>query len=135
MACTPASSWRTVPDPSGRVLAFSESSDQSSSNVFTTDQPSWHSTHTRSHARPWTGQDGRVPRSIADLDWPVTTERLTLRPAEQRDALPTYAFRTQDAVAHWLTNHPLDPDEWESGFGERSDHTLVVQKDGVVIGD
>ncbi len=47
-----------------------------------------------------------VSRSIADLAWPVTTERLTLRPAEQRDALPTFAFRSRPEVAQWLTNLP-----------------------------
>src|SRR5690606_1510116 len=35
MACTPASSWATVPDPSGRVRAFSLSSRHRSSKVFT----------------------------------------------------------------------------------------------------
>jgi RimJ/RimL family protein N-acetyltransferase len=76
-----------------------------------------------------------VSRTITDLDWPVTTERLTLRPAEQRDALPTYAFRSDATVAHWLTNLPDDPAAWEEGFGERIAHTLIVEKDGKVIGD
>src|SRR5918995_5225395 len=35
IACTPASSWATVPDPSGRSLAFAASSANSASNVFT----------------------------------------------------------------------------------------------------
>jgi RimJ/RimL family protein N-acetyltransferase len=76
-----------------------------------------------------------VPRSLADLDWPVTTERLTLRPAEQRDAVPTFAFRTLPEVAEWLTSHATDRDAWAEGFGERLGDTLVVEKDGVVIGD
>ena len=76
-----------------------------------------------------------MPRSIADLTWPKTTERLTLRPAEQRDALPTFAIRSQPEVAHWLTNLPQDPAAWEEGFGERLASTLIVEKDGVVIGD
>jgi len=76
-----------------------------------------------------------VPRSIADLTWPKTTERLSLRPAEQRDARPTFAFRTLPEISHWLTNHPQDLHEWESGFAERSGSTLIVEKDGVVIGD
>jgi RimJ/RimL family protein N-acetyltransferase len=76
-----------------------------------------------------------VSRSIADLDWPVTTERLTLRPAEQRDALPTYAFRSDATVAHWLTNFPQDPEAWKEGFGDRIPNTLIVEKGGAVIGD
>lgn len=76
-----------------------------------------------------------MPPSIADLTWPKTTQRLSLRPAEQRDALPTYAIRSQPAVAHWLTNLPQDPAAWEEGYADRVAHTLVVEKDGVLIGD
>ncbi len=68
-------------------------------------------------------------------DLAETTERLSLRPAELRDALPTFAFRSLPEVAQWLTNLPTDPTAWEEGFGERLASTLVVEKDGVVIGD
>ncbi len=78
---------------------------------------------------------GLVPRTIADLDWPVRTDRLTIRPAEQRDALPTFAFRSLPEVARWMTAHPTDPEAWAEGFGERLADTLVVEKDGAVIGD
>jgi RimJ/RimL family protein N-acetyltransferase len=74
-------------------------------------------------------------RSIADLDWPVRTERLSLRPAEQRDALPTFAFRRLPEVSRWMTSHATDPDAWEAGFGERLADTLVIERGGVVIGD
>ena len=76
-----------------------------------------------------------MPRNIADLSWPKTTERLTLRPAEPRDALPTFAFRSRPEIAQWLTNLPQDPDAWQEGFGERASDTLIVEKDGGVIGD
>ena len=57
-----------------------------------------------------------MTRSIADLDWPVRTERLSLRPAEQRDALPTFAFRSLPEVAHWMTNHATGPDGLGGGL-------------------
>jgi RimJ/RimL family protein N-acetyltransferase len=76
-----------------------------------------------------------VPPTSADVDWPVRTERLLLRPAEQRDALPTFAFRTLPVVSQWLTHVPQDPGAWEAGFGDRLEHTLVVERDGVVVGD
>jgi RimJ/RimL family protein N-acetyltransferase len=76
-----------------------------------------------------------VPRSVADLDWPVRTDRLLIRPAEQRDAASTFAFRSRPEVARWLTSHPTDLEEWEAGFEKRLHDTLVVEKDGVVIGD
>ena len=76
-----------------------------------------------------------MPRTIADLDWPVRTERLTLRPAEQRDALPTFAFRSLPEVSEWMTAHSTDPEAWEAKFGERMADTLIIEKDGIVIGD
>jgi RimJ/RimL family protein N-acetyltransferase len=76
-----------------------------------------------------------VPPSIADLTWPKTTERLTIRPAEPRDALATFAIRSQEEIARWLTNFPEDRDAWVAGFADRTDHTLIVEKDGAVIGD
>jgi RimJ/RimL family protein N-acetyltransferase len=76
-----------------------------------------------------------MPRSLTDLAWPATTDRLSLRPAEQRDAAATFAFRTRPEVAHWLTGRPIDLPIWEAGFGERLDDTLVVELDGLVIGD
>jgi RimJ/RimL family protein N-acetyltransferase len=76
-----------------------------------------------------------VARTIKDLQWPVHTERLTIRPAEQRDAAPTFAFRRLPEVAHWMTSLPTDPQAWEDGFDERLADTLIVEKDGVVIGD
>ena len=73
--------------------------------------------------------------SIADLTWPVRTERLSLRPAEQRDALPTFAFRTLPEVSEWMTAHATDPEAWEAKFGDRMADTLIIEKDGTVIGD
>jgi RimJ/RimL family protein N-acetyltransferase len=73
--------------------------------------------------------------ALSDLSWPVRTERLLLRPAEPRDAAPTFAFRTLPEVSRWLTAHPTDLGAWEAGFGERLADTLVVERDGVVIGD
>ena len=54
-----------------------------------------------------------VPRDLADLDWPVLTQRLSIRPAVAADAPAMYAYRGQEAVAHWL----------------------VVERDGELIGD
>ena len=76
-----------------------------------------------------------MTRGITDLDWPVRTERLSLRPAEPRDALPTFAFRSLPDVSHWMTTQVADPAVWTAGFDERLPDTLVIEKDGVVIGD
>ena len=76
-----------------------------------------------------------MPRSIADLTWPKTTERLTLRPARADDTAAMFGYRSQPAVAHWLTTFPADREEWEPHFTERMDSQLVVERDGVLIGD
>jgi RimJ/RimL family protein N-acetyltransferase len=76
-----------------------------------------------------------VPRSLSDLTWPKSTARLSLRPAEQRDALPTFAFRQLPEVTQWMTLHVTDPDAWEGEFSARLAHTLIIEKDGEVIGD
>jgi RimJ/RimL family protein N-acetyltransferase len=76
-----------------------------------------------------------VPRSLADLTWPKTTERLTLRPAGADDTGAMFGYRSQPSVAQWLTTFPDDRDAWERHFKERLDSQLVVEKDGVLIGD
>jgi len=76
-----------------------------------------------------------VTRGITDLDWPKTTERLSIRPAEPRDAAATYAFRALPEVAEWITSKVTDPSAWEAGYGERLADTLVIERDGTVIGD
>ena len=76
-----------------------------------------------------------MTRSIADLDWPVRTERLALRPAEQGDALTVFAFRTLPEVSRWITSHATDPEAWQAGYGDRLADTLIVELDGLVIGD
>src|SRR6478672_7336419 len=78
IAWTPASSWATVPDPWGRSRAFSLSSAQSSSNVFTVDQPtvcldpSCPRVQQRRPGVTWptraTGRDGSRSALVAALD-------------------------------------------------------------------
>lgn len=65
----------------------------------------------------------------------MRTERLSIRPAEPRDALPTYAFRSLPEVAEWIAALPTDAAAWEAGFGDRLAETLVVERDGEVVGD
>ena len=76
-----------------------------------------------------------VPRDLADLDWPVLTQRLSIRPAVAADAAAMYAYRGQQVVAHWLTTWPRNLQEWERHLAVRMDHQLVVERDGALIGD
>ncbi len=76
-----------------------------------------------------------MPPDLADLDWPVQTPRLSIRPAVAADAAAMYAYRGQQDVAHWLTTWPRDASQWERHLATRLGSQLVVERDGVLIGD
>ena len=49
-----------------------------------------------------------MPRTLADLVWPVTTERLSVRPATADDIPVMFGYRSQEPVARWMTAMPAD---------------------------
>jgi RimJ/RimL family protein N-acetyltransferase len=67
----------------------------------------------------------------------VPTERLVLRPATIDDADPTYAYRSLEPVARWLTELPDDVQSYRARFvdPERLASTVMVELDGQPIGD
>lgn len=76
-----------------------------------------------------------MTRRLADLDWPVATDRLAMRPATHDDAAATFAYRSQPEVAQWMTSLPTDLAAYTERFMVRTEHTLVVARHGAVIGD
>jgi RimJ/RimL family protein N-acetyltransferase len=81
-----------------------------------------------------------VPAACAALDgvsWPVRTTRLQLRAAVADDAEATWVYRRLEAVYDWLTRAPDEYEEYRALFEHppRLAKTLVVELDGVVIGD
>jgi RimJ/RimL family protein N-acetyltransferase len=77
------------------------------------------------------------PTPFARLDWPVHTERLLICPLAEDDIPAVFAIRRQPEVAQWMTAQPHDFDEFARDFAEpaRRDTTLVMRRDGVLIGD
>lgn len=75
--------------------------------------------------------------SIAALAWPRTTARLTIRPATAEDVDATWRFRSLPEVGTWLTVAPTSREAYAAGFVHQSrlGKTLVVERDGEVIGD
>jgi RimJ/RimL family protein N-acetyltransferase len=74
---------------------------------------------------------------LAALTWPRHTDRLALRPAAAGDADATWQFRRRADVSHWLARASAGPDEHRAWF-EAPDNlarTLVIERDGAVIGD
>jgi RimJ/RimL family protein N-acetyltransferase len=74
---------------------------------------------------------------LDDVRWPVSTARLTLRPARTTDLEATWRFRKDEEVSRWLTAWPASLDEYRTKFEDpdRLASTLVVELDGRVIGD
>jgi RimJ/RimL family protein N-acetyltransferase len=84
--------------------------------------------------------DDRVMADLADiaaLSWPKHTERLTIRPVTVDDFKPLWQIRRQDSVAQWMTSTSADWDRFAEVMGDddRMGKTLVIERDGTVIGD
>ena len=75
--------------------------------------------------------------SFDDVTWPIRTDRLTLRPATPADAAVTWPYRSDPATAEWLVGMPANRDAHEERFSSPGvlDSTIVIEHDGVVIGD
>jgi len=69
--------------------------------------------------------------------WPVRTARLALRPATPLDVEPTWRYRRLASVNSWITRAPATVDEYRAAFEppDRLAKTLVIERDGDVIGD
>jgi RimJ/RimL family protein N-acetyltransferase len=80
-----------------------------------------------------------MTQDLSAVPWPVRTERLTIRPAAADDLDATWAFRRLPGIGEWLTHAhlPEDRDEYVAVFLDpvRLSRTLVVELDGVVVGD
>lgn len=69
--------------------------------------------------------------------WPVRTERLLIRSATVHDVDATWRFRRQPSVTRWMTSAPISRADYAAKFldPDRLTSTLLVERDGVVIGD
>lgn len=77
------------------------------------------------------------PDPLEKADWPLHTERLTIRRMVAADIEPTWAFRGLPEVAEWVTTAFADLESYRRIF-ERPDilePALVIEHDGVIIGD
>jgi len=74
---------------------------------------------------------------IAALSWPKRTERLSLRPVTAGDFEALWQIRRQESVGRWMTSASVDRRAFLEVMadGDRMAKTLVIERDGVVIGD
>ena len=77
------------------------------------------------------------PRPLDRIPWPVRTERLSLRPATLDDVEATWQFRRLEPVSRWLTRAVRTIEEHRTQFEDPEwlAKTIVIERDGVVIGD
>ena len=75
--------------------------------------------------------------SLTDLDWPLATERLVLRPLEPDDLDALWAYRSDPRINEWTGRSPRDRDELLVAFfsPEALAQTLVMEHAGEVVGD
>jgi RimJ/RimL family protein N-acetyltransferase len=69
------------------------------------------------------------------MDWPVKTERLLIRPTVEADLEASWAIRRLPEVSRWITRAPATIEDYRSSFLELLPKTLLIERDGEVIGD
>ena len=70
-----------------------------------------------------------MPRELADVEWPVSTPRLTLRRATVEDADAVLSYRRSPSVTQWMGDPPEDFHE-RFVAPERLDLLLIVEREG-----
>lgn len=78
-----------------------------------------------------------MPQDLGAVDWPVRTERLTIRPCAPGDLEATWRVRSSPGVGEWLTQAHDDRAEYDERFAnpDRMAMILVVERDGEIVGD
>jgi RimJ/RimL family protein N-acetyltransferase len=78
-----------------------------------------------------------MAQRLDGIAWPVLTKRLAIRRAVEADLEPTWEFRRDERVNRWMTAAPSTIEAYRKRFADpdRLSRTLVVELDGVVIGD
>jgi RimJ/RimL family protein N-acetyltransferase len=74
---------------------------------------------------------------LDEIDWPLHTERLTIRRVTADDVDALWQIRRQEEVGRWMTSAATDRKEFRVRFlhADRMANTLVVELDGAVVGD
>src|SRR3954452_24835307 len=81
--------------------------------------------------------DERVTSPLAQVPWPVTTARLSLRAARPDDLEVTWRYRQLSAISEWITSAPATLEDYREQWDDpdRLAKTILIELDGVFIGD
>lgn len=75
-----------------------------------------------------------MPRTLDDLTWPLTTERLQIRRAVAGDLEAVHRYRSLESVSRWMSTAPAHfPERFM--VPERLRVTLIIERTGTVVGD
>ncbi|MCW2867256.1 MAG: N-acetyltransferase, partial [Marmoricola sp.] len=75
--------------------------------------------------------------TLRDLDWPLRTPRLLVRPSHVGDAEALYAVRTHPAVAPWTHSVPVSLPQWRERYADPATTAglLTMQLGGEIAGE
>ena len=78
-----------------------------------------------------------MSRALAAVDWPVRTQRLTIRPFEPDDVAALWEIRRLEPVGRWLSTAPTSREQFNEMYADpdRTAKGLVIVLDGAVVGD
>ncbi len=81
--------------------------------------------------------DGPMTSPLDAINWPLRTDRLTIRRATLDDLEAIWAYRRLDEVTRWLTRAPATIEEFRPHLEDPASlaKTLVIERDGEVIGE
>lgn len=73
--------------------------------------------------------------TLADLDWPLRTDRLLLRPAVPADAEAIWPWYQRADVQEYTTTFPADLAAMQEWWGDprRLASTVVAERDGAIV--
>jgi hypothetical protein len=74
---------------------------------------------------------------LEDLEWPVCTRRLVIRPAIDADEEAIWSYRRLEATSMWLHTEHRDRAAFAARFQDPAQraNTLVIERNGAVIGN
>jgi hypothetical protein len=99
------------------------------------------STESRRKVKRWEPADcdmiARMTLSLEDVDWPVRTRRLVIRPAIDDDEEAIWSYRRLEATSTWLNTQHRDLAAFKTWFQDPAAraNTLVIERSGAVIGN
>lgn len=78
-----------------------------------------------------------MPVHLSDIDWPLHTARLLIRPARPDDLQAAWRIRRLPGVSEWLSGRTGDLTSYGAAFldPDRLGRTLALELDGRVVGD